>query len=114
MSSTVPWTIFRKRSGQAGGAGFRWYLKKNEISAILELLPPLYRLMARLIYGCGLRVQECTNLRIKDLDFEQGSLTVRSGKGDKDRLTVLPESLKNDLQAQIMLAILGVTSPLDS
>jgi integron integrase len=79
-------------------------LKKNEISAILEQLPPLYRLMARLIYGCGLRVQECTNLRIKDLDFEQGSLTVRSGKGDKDRLTVLPESLKNDLQAQIMLA----------
>ncbi|MHB8791345.1 MAG: integron integrase [Desulfobulbaceae bacterium] len=79
-------------------------LKKNEINAILEHLPPLHRLMARLIYGCGLRVQECLSLRIKDLDFEQGCLTVRSGKGDKDRITVLPESLKNDLQEQILRA----------
>jgi integron integrase len=79
-------------------------LKKKEINAILEHLPPLHQLMARLIYGCGLRVQECLSLRIKDLDFEQGSLTVRSGKGDKDRLTVLPESLKNNLQGQIMRA----------
>lgn len=79
-------------------------LNQNEINAILAHLAPLYRLMARLIYGCGLRVGECINLRVKDLDFEQGSLTVRSGKGDKDRLTVLPESLKNDLQEQLMQA----------
>lgn len=79
-------------------------LHKNEIDAIFEHLVPLQRLMARLIYGCGLRVQECISLRVKDIDFEQGSLTVRSGKGDKDRLTVLPESLKNDLQEQLMQA----------
>lgn len=79
-------------------------LNKKEIAAILEHLSPLHQLMARLIYGCGLRVQECLCLRVKDLDFEQGSLTVRSGKGDKDRLTVLPESLKDDLQQQIMRA----------
>ena len=77
-------------------------LSKNEINGILEHLPPLYQLMARLLYGCGLRVQECITLRVKDLDFEQGSLTVRSGKGDKDRLTVLPESLKNGLREQLM------------
>jgi integrase len=79
-------------------------LKKHEIKAILDHLPPLHRLMARLIYGCGLRVQECHNLRVKDLDFEQGSLTVRSGKGDKDRLTVLPDSVKDDLQQQLLQA----------
>jgi integron integrase len=79
-------------------------LNQNEINAILAHLAPLYRLMARLIYGCGLRVGECISLRVKDLDCEQGSLTVRSGKGDKDRLTVLPESLKNDLQEQLMQA----------
>lgn len=79
-------------------------LKKKEIDAILAHLSPLHRLMAMLIYGCGLRVQECMSLRVKDLDFEQGSLTVRSGKGDKDRLTVLPGSLKNDMQEQLMRA----------
>lgn len=54
-------------------------------------------LIARLIYGCGIRVQECVSLRVHDLDFEQSTLTIRSGKGDKDRLSVLPESLKDDL-----------------
>jgi len=79
-------------------------LNKKEIEAILQHLSPLHRLMARTIYGCGLRVQECLSLRVKDLDFEQVSLIVRSGKGDKDRLTVLPESLKGDLQGQIARA----------
>jgi integron integrase len=52
--------------------------------------------MARMTYGCGLRLQECLELRIKDVDFEQHLLTVRSGKGDKDRRTVLPESLHTE------------------
>lgn len=60
-----------------------------------------YKLMAQLIYGCGLRLRECLQLRIKDLDFEGKSLTIRAGKGNKDRLTVLPESLVGDLQVQI-------------
>lgn len=50
-----------------------------------------------LIYGCGLRLQECLRLRIKDIDLEQGMVIVRSGKGDKDRRTVLPETLKDGL-----------------
>jgi integrase len=50
------------------------------------------RLMAMLLtYGCGLRLSECLNLRVKDLDLERGLLIVRSRKGDKDRRTVLPD-----------------------
>ncbi|HWR88724.1 MAG TPA: integron integrase, partial [Dissulfurispiraceae bacterium] len=45
----------------------------------------------------GLRLQECLQLRAKDIDFERGCLTIRSGKGDKDRLTLLPDGLKDDL-----------------
>lgn len=57
--------------------------------------------MAKLIYGCGLRLQECLGLRIKDIDLNQKIVIVRSGKGDKDRRTVLPESLKDDLTRHI-------------
>jgi integron integrase len=78
-------------------------LSKGEIQKIFSFLSGQYLLMARLIYGCGLRVQECLSLRVKDLDFEQSSLTVRSGKGDKDRMTVLPESIKNELLAHLAM-----------
>jgi integrase/recombinase XerD len=59
--------------------------------------------MVRLIYGCGLRIQECADLRVMDVDFKQGALTVRSGKGDKDRVTVLPESLRHELQDHLLV-----------
>src|SRR5688572_9203665 len=68
-------------------------LSTTEVRAVLDLLPDPYALMARVIYGSGLRLQECLELRVKDLDFERGLLTVRAGKGDKDRQTVLPLSL---------------------
>lgn len=57
----------------------------------------VHRLMAMLIYGCGLRLQECLGLRMKDIDLEQNLIMIRAGKGDKDRRTVLPEALKDDL-----------------
>ncbi|MDW7773712.1 MAG: phage integrase N-terminal SAM-like domain-containing protein [Desulfobulbaceae bacterium] len=60
-------------------------LKKHEIQSIFEKLGPLHTLMAQIIYGGGLRAQECISLRVKDIDFEQSSLTIRSGKGGKDR-----------------------------
>ncbi len=53
--------------------------------------------MAQVIYGCGLRLYEYLRLRVKDIDMEQNVVIVRSGKGDKDRRTVLPEVLKDDL-----------------
>jgi len=50
--------------------------------------------MAKLLYGTGLRLMECVRLRVKDVDFEQNQVTVREGKGFKDRVTMLPGSLK--------------------
>lgn len=72
-------------------------LTVKEVNNIFDEMSGLYRLMAMLIYGCGLRLQECLSLRIKDVDIEQGILIVRAGKGDKDRRTVLPDSLKDAL-----------------
>ena len=54
-------------------------------------------LMAKTIYGGGLRLQECLNLRIKDVDFKRHRLIVRAGKGDKDRETLMPKQIKEDL-----------------
>jgi integron integrase len=54
--------------------------------------------MARLLYGSGLRLMECLRLRVKDIDFEQRDITVRDGKGEKDRLTLLPESVIDPLR----------------
>jgi len=60
-----------------------------------------YELAARLQYGAGLRLSELVRMRIKDVDVERGTVTVRKGKGDKDRVTVLPQSLREDLVKQI-------------
>jgi len=69
-------------------------LSRDEVGRVLGHLPGKFSLMARLIYGAGLRLQECLEMRVKDVDFDRGLLMVRSGKGDKDRQTVLPESLR--------------------
>jgi integron integrase len=76
-------------------------LARPEIDRLFQNLQGTNLIMARTIYGCGLRLAECVNLRIKDIDFEREALTVRSGKGDKDRETVLPVSLKSDLKKHI-------------
>lgn len=76
-------------------------LTVKEVEKMFDRMTGVQRLMAMLIYGCGLRLQECLNLRIKDIDLEQGVIIVRSGKGDKDRRTVLPERLKDDLIGHI-------------
>lgn len=72
-------------------------LTLKEIQSIFDQLSETLKVMAMLIYGAGLRLQECLQLRVKDIDIEQNILIVRSGKGDKDRRTVLPEALKDDL-----------------
>ena len=76
-------------------------LTRSEIARLLQKLQGTNQLMARTIYGCGLRLAECVKLRIKDIDFERNAITIRSGKGDKDRETVLPTSLKDDLSQHI-------------
>jgi integron integrase len=61
-------------------------------------------LVARVLYGCGLRLTEALKLRVKDVDFERHVLIVRSGKGGKDRVVMLPRSLVTDLHAQMARA----------
>jgi integron integrase len=68
-------------------------LTKAEARRVIELIPGVERLMAQLLYGSGLRLMECVRLRIKDVDIARHQIVVRSGKGDKDRVTVLPQDI---------------------
>ena len=76
-------------------------LTREEVQALFDELDGLDWLMASLLYGSGLRLMECIRLRVKDLDFARGELTVRQGKGGKDRRTMLPARLRDPLQAQL-------------
>src|SRR2546427_857418 len=72
-------------------------LSRDEVRAVLRRLEGAPRLMAYLLYGAGLRLLECCRLRVQDLDFASNQIVVRGGKGDKDRLTMLPAVIKVDL-----------------
>ena len=74
---------------------------KDEVKEIFKYVSGLEGLILKLIYGSGLRLMEAMRLRIKDIDFEYKTVTVRDGKGAKDRTTVLPNSLIADLRSQI-------------
>ena len=76
-------------------------LSVAEVQALLAAVEPKYQLMIKLLYGGGLRLMELLRLRVKDLDFDAGLVLVRSGKGDKDRTTLLPTSLDEDLRAHL-------------
>ena len=76
-------------------------LSRAEIDTVFAHLTETALLMALIIYGCGLRLQECLRLRVKDIDPERNMIIVRSGKGHKDRRTLLPQLLKNSLQAHL-------------
>jgi len=76
-------------------------MTKREVKAVLDQMPEGKRLMAGLLYGSGLRLTECLNLRVKDVEFERGEILVRNGKGGKDRVTVLPKSLAPKLRAHL-------------
>ncbi|PYS51103.1 MAG: integron integrase [Acidobacteria bacterium] len=71
---------------------------KQETKAVLLRLSGTTSLMASLLYGSGLRLMECIRLRVKDIDFDSRQITVRDGKGGKDRVTVLPDSLVDPLR----------------
>jgi len=73
-------------------------LMPEEARAVFNELQGLYRLMLELVYGSGLRVSELVQLRVKDVDYAAGSITVRASKGDKDRVTFLPKRLVRGLQ----------------
>lgn len=76
-------------------------LSHTEASNLISAMSGIYKLLAMVLYGGGLRPMECHRLRIKDIDFEINTITVRHGKGGKDRTTLLPLSIKTALYGQI-------------
>jgi integron integrase len=76
-------------------------LRQEEVQRLFAAMKGAYSLMARILYGAGLRLTECTNLRVKDVDFTTNQILVRDGKGFKDRVTMLPEAVRNELQQHI-------------
>jgi integron integrase len=76
-------------------------LSEGETRAVLGLVGAENRLAANLLYGAGLRVGEVVTLRVQDLDFDARELVVRGGKGAKDRITIMPESLREALRDQV-------------
>ncbi|HVL77320.1 MAG TPA: integron integrase [Noviherbaspirillum sp.] len=79
-------------------------LTQQEVTLVLEQMDGVHQLIARLLYGTGMRVSECAQLRIKDVDFGRREITVRQGKGGKDRMTMLPLSLVQPLREQVATA----------
>lgn len=80
-------------------------LTVEEVSQVLGFLRDVPKLMAELIYGTGMRVMECMSLRVKDIDFRARTITVRSGKGGKDRVVPLPKRLDAALQQQVLRVV---------
>ncbi len=76
-------------------------LSKEETRRLLNELSGVHLLMARLLYGSGLRLMECVRLRVKDVDYDQHLIIVRDGKGEKDRVTLLPDGIVADLQRHL-------------
>ena len=79
-------------------------LSRDEIDAIVQHLFHPYSLIVKLLFGCGLRLFECLQLRVRDFNFDAGVLTVH-GKGKKDRTVPLPESIRDELQKQMKLVV---------
>ena len=76
-------------------------LTKEEVFKVIGFLSGTHQLMAKLLYGSGLRLMECVRLRVKDVDFTQRQIIVRDGKGQKDRVTMLPDVLIPLLQEHL-------------
>ena len=80
-------------------------LSREEVDAIITRLRYPYNLVVKLLYGCGLRLLECLRLRVQDINFDSGILTVHDGKGKKDRTVPLPETIVPELKSQLQSVI---------
>ncbi len=78
------------------------YRRGDEVAAVLAHLDGVRWLVAALLYGAGLRLLECLQLRVKDVDLVRNEIVVRAGKGDRDRRTMLPVALRNPLTAHLV------------
>ena len=79
-------------------------LTVNEVETLFSHLSGVHLLMARMLYGTGMRLLELLNLRIKDVDLETHEIIVRQGKGNKDRVTMLPQAVIEEVKAQMALS----------
>lgn len=77
------------------------FLSRDEVRTVLAHLHGAHRLVALLLYGAGLRILEALRLRVKDVDFNTNSITIRRGKGAKDRITMLPAVAKSELRRHL-------------
>jgi integron integrase len=95
LQQEVPWLddlVYAKRPHRLPVV-----LTRDEVRAVLVEIHGVPRLMAFLLYGAGLRLLECARLRVQDIDLARNQIVVRAGKGNKDRLTLLPAAIKADL-----------------
>lgn len=76
-------------------------LSKAEVQAVLAQLTGTHALIGQLLYGTGMRLMECLRLRVKDIDFSRGQIVICGGKGDKDRVTMLPQAACERLRAHL-------------
>ncbi len=99
MGIVLPWmdTMVRAKKPQR----LPVVLNRSEVALVLERMDGVYGLMARLLYGTGMRLMECCRLRVKDVDFGQLEILIREGKGAKDRVTMLPSTLILPLQEHL-------------
>jgi integrase len=77
-------------------------LSRDEVSRILKQVTGKIWMIVVLLYGAGLRIQDCLELRVKDIDFDRHQIVVRRGKGQKDRLTMLPVAVRERLRAHLI------------
>jgi integron integrase len=101
LEQDLPWLDDIVRSKRA--VRLPVVLTREEVRAVLQRMSGVPRLMAILLYGAGLRLLECARLRVKDVDFARNQITVRAGKGDKDRVTMLPAAVKDALAKHLEL-----------
>jgi integron integrase len=76
-------------------------LTRDETARLLSAMQGTPQIMARLLYGTGMRLMECLRLRVKDVDFGRNEIVIHDGKGAKDRLTILPDSLREPLKSHL-------------
>ena len=76
-------------------------LSEPEVFGLIDSISGIQKLMVQVLYGAGLRGIECVRLRVKDIDFHRNEITVRNGKGQKDRVTMLPSELHEALQEHL-------------
>lgn len=112
LGKELPWMLELHRPGYA--RRIPTVLSPDEVARLFQCLQGVVQLVARLLYGTGMRLMEALRLRIKDIDFDKHVIIVREAKGNKDRVVMLPRSLEADLRAQLAAARTQWNSDRDS